>query len=418
MAEPVEEVRDRRDAAATVDPVTREASLQRVILLREAELIVEDLLSDGPPRPDFFALVTPEAAAERKAIKDAAVATLASFCEGRQPRECLLAEVEALFITVPELNTWTKWDGALGQAASRRKVAIPLAEAGSLTEAEQIAGGMGPSFDRNEALDEVALLLARDRQVVRAFKLLEAVDEPDQLADAISAFLGPPSAPDERAVTLDGSTERPAALAAVKRVAELADCLADADQREAGLSGAATLYLRLSEVEAATAVNEKVRAGWSDRQWLCQLSLAQMTAGAFAEAERLAERIVGADPEWELPFASLAAGLAAAGQFDEARLVAGRLPTLEGQASSLVMIATAFASIDPHVSAASLAEAEALATSIIDPDDRVSALGRVEAALAEIGAGDRSEAQARQIVGLGAGPEANSLALRSIASAL
>jgi tetratricopeptide (TPR) repeat protein len=418
LADPAAEVQRRVDAAGALPSDTLEAALERVLLLREAEGIVEDVLSAGPPKREDWPLVSQEARAERATLRDAAAKDFAPFCEGREPRECLLAEAEALLAEAPELDNRTKWGGNVGQAAARSKSAVLLAEAGHFAEAEQMAVRIGPSFDRNVALGEVALLLARDGQVLRAFTLLEAVDEPDQLINAIFDLIRPPLAPDVGAVIPDGPDERLAALAAVKRAAELSSSLMDTEQRDRGWFDAAALYLRLADTQAATALIDQIDDGWLNPVWLNQLAFSRIKAGEFAEAERLAETIAEANPDWALPYSNLTDGLAAAGQHTEARRVVGLLKTPEAQAIGLLSVARAIAPFDAGVSAECLAEAEVLAAGIADPEGRVSTLGWVGEALAESGAGDRAEALAERLANEGAGPDTTSLALRVIASAL
>lgn len=59
IADPAAEMQRRMDAAAALASDTREAALERVLLLREAEHIAEDLLSAGPPVRENLPLTSP-----------------------------------------------------------------------------------------------------------------------------------------------------------------------------------------------------------------------------------------------------------------------------------------------------------------------------------------------------------------------
>lgn len=274
------------------------------------------------------------------------------------------------------------------------------------------------SRDRNRALREIAVLLARDGQVLRAFALLDAINDPIDLMPALFDLLWSPDSDDYVFVVPTGAKERSAALKAVQRVVALSRSLDDPERRGQAMFEASSLYLEFGEIDAATALMDQSEGdGWQPL-WLNKRVHKLVETGDFAEAERLAEAIAESDPEWIWSYWTLAEGLAAAGQPAEARRVLGRLANPSSRLLVQTQVAVDLADIDPKASARFLAEAEALTAGIADPDDRVQALGWVGAAFAEIGDSDTAQAVAARLITVGAAADATSAALTGIASAL
>lgn len=147
--------------------------------------------------------------------------------ESDSRRAALMAEAELLMTQAPEVDPLAEWGGKIGPAEAGRRIAGLLAEAGQFANAERMAVGIAGSGFRNSALGDVAILLALDGQLLRAFKLLDGIDDAKQSADALIGVLRRPRATDKFALILMEAEERSAALKAVKRVATLAGRLSD-----------------------------------------------------------------------------------------------------------------------------------------------------------------------------------------------
>ena len=334
--------------------------------------------------------------------------------EGDTRRAALMTEVEAAIAQAPEVRPLAEWGGKIGPAAARREIAGLLAKAGHFAEAERMAAGIARSTDRNWALGDVALSLAQDGQVLRAFKLLDAVDDAGQLSQALYDILTP-KATDTVEIVLSGTEERAAALRAVKRVADLGRRLGDPERLDQAFFEAASFYLDLGETEAAKVLIDQIEGDGFQVYWVAKQIDKLVETGDFVEAERLADTISEDYANWPLAYWSLALGLAAEDRPADARRVLGHLVQPYAKVLLGTQVAVALPESYPVASGEFLAEAGKLAVGITDPEDRVEALGTVGAAFAEIGESDMAQALAAQLIAAQAGPDATSAALNSIA---
>ncbi|NJN37350.1 MAG: hypothetical protein HC794_10300 [Nitrospiraceae bacterium] len=160
------DVQRQLDQAATLHAADRETALRRFLLLREADGIVEEALAASPPQPEFATFATPEAKTERAALIGAAAKDFAAFCEGREPRECLLAEAEELMATAPESDD-ERWE-AIGPSKTGREIAVVLTKAGQFDDAFRIGNAIGDGRERESILTFIAVQLVKDGQILRA----------------------------------------------------------------------------------------------------------------------------------------------------------------------------------------------------------------------------------------------------------
>lgn len=181
---------------------------------------------------------------------------------------------------------------------------------------------------------------------------------------------------------------------------------------------AASYYLDFGEIEAAAALADQIEVERWQMQWLDKLVRKLVYTGDFAEAERLAETIVEDYPGWRFAYRDVAEGLAAAGQYAEARRVLARVVNPGSRVDGYTRIGMILADTDPVASAGFLADAEALAAEIADPWGRVNALGNVGSAFAETGASEKAQAVAARLVATQAKPDSTSFWMREIALAL
>jgi tetratricopeptide (TPR) repeat protein len=411
MADPATEVQRRIDVAGALPSDTREAALERVLLLREAEGIADDVLSAGPPKREDWPLVSPEARAVRAALRDAAAKDFTPFCEGREPGECLVADVEALLAEVPEVAREAKREGAIGPSGAERKIAILLAETGHYQKAADIAEGIADPFDQARTIRDVVMTHLR-RDGPRAAKRLEDVDELiakisrnpaiiAELATGIAAWLAEQG-------DSEGSVE------ILTRAEQFAALVGDEGGKGEALAFVGRLYLDLDEIDDAEALIEQIDDDlWRDalKDWIARWNAER---GDFAVAERRAESIE--DPgERAESLRAVAVEMAKAGELSEAQRVAGRPKDPYYRVVALLAVAVALVEAGREGAVEVFAEAEALARGIEEAEDRVVALGEVAASLIKAGSSPAAEDMAVELVSMEATPRRVSFVLEHIA---
>jgi hypothetical protein len=411
MADPATEVQRRIDVAGALPSDTREAALERVLLLREAEGIADDVLSAGPPKREDWPLVSPEARAVRAALRDAAAKDFTPFCEGREPGECLVADVEALLAEVPEVAREAKREGAIGPSGAERKIAILLAETGHYQKAADIAEGIADPFDQARTIRDVVMTHLR-RDGPRAAKRLEDVDELiakisrnpaiiAELATGIAAWLAEQG-------DSEGSVE------ILTRAEQFAALVGDEGGKGEALAFVGRLYLDLDEIDDAEALIEQIDDDlWRDalKDWIARWNAER---GDFAVAERRAESIE--DPgERAESLRAVAVEMAKAGELSEAQRVAGRPKDPYYRVVALLAVAVALVEAGREGAVEVFAEAEALARGIEDVEDRVVALGEVAGSQIKAGNSPAAEDLAVELAAMGATPRRISYVLEHIA---
>jgi tetratricopeptide (TPR) repeat protein len=415
MADPAAEVRRRIDAAGVLVPDTRETALERVLLLREAEGIVEDVLSSGPPKREDLPLVSPEARAERAALRDAAAKDFALFCEGREPGECLLAEAEALLAEAPEVDRDAEREGAIGPSEAERQIAILLVKAGHFEDAARIAARIADPRDQARAIRDVVLTHLW-REGPSPAKRLEDVDEvilkirrdPAIIAELVTEIAS--------WLIEQGDTEL--ALEILKDAEDFAGFIGNERRRGQALAFIAAEYMELGESDRARALVDQIEDEFWQAAGKKIVAVLLAEAGDFAGAEQVAASIEESEVEQQVEaYASLAESLAAAGQLEEALNVAGRIGKPSHRAAVLGVIAVGLTEASGERAAEVFAEAEALARGIEGVDERVATLATVAMALIKAGNAAAAEDLALTLPTMGAGPQRLSAALEGIAEA-
>jgi tetratricopeptide (TPR) repeat protein len=413
MADPATEVQRRIDAAGALPSDTREAALERVLLLREAEGIVEDVLSAGPPKREDLPLVSPEARAERAALRDAAAKDFAPFCEGREPGECLLAEAEALLAEAPEVDRDAKREGGIGTSEAERQIAILLVKGGHLEDAARIAARIADPRDQARAIRDVVLTHLWKEGPSPA-KRLEDVDE------VILKIRRDP------AIVVELATGIAAWFAKHGEPGDSLDILAMAEKSSAAIGDPSTQgrhmtyiameYVELGEVDRGRALLDKIEYEFWHAAGHGLVATLLVEAGDFSEAEVFAAAIDEGEVEQQVKaYARLAEGLSAAGDLDEALRVVGLIEHQSYRAAALGVVAVALVETNPKRAAELFAEAEALARGIEDAEDRVVALGEVAASLIKAGSSPAAEDMAVELVSMEATPRRVSFVLEHIA---
>lgn len=406
-AELAVEVQRKLDAAAAVVPDSREAALRRFLLLREAETIVEKVLSAGPPTPGNAAVVTPEAMAERAGLRDAAAKDFAQFCEGREPRQCLLAEAEALLAEAPEVDTEAERAGAIGPSRAGRKIAVSLARAWRFDEGLSVAKGIADANRRNRAVRDIVIHLARDKQFGRATHALGELDQIWLVSEALTEIMN-------GMIAAGAGSDIESAMSNAVYFATQAG---DESSRGQALAFVGMIYLDLGNIAGAEALFDRIEDDfWRDtlKNWVAR-RLAENGDFEFAEL-----RAASVEDEWEAAeaFQAVAVELAKAGQLAEARRVAGRIEGLVSQTRAIGTVALALSEEERAGAAEMLAEAEALARGIGDANDRTDSLGEVAEALVRTGDSPAAVAIAAELEAMGTDPSEISWALQGIAEDL
>lgn len=316
------DVQRKLDAAAAIQPDSREAALERVLLLHEAEAVIGAALAAGPPVPQDAPLVTPEAMAERAALRDAAAKDFAPFCEGREPGECLLAEAEALLAEAPEVDRDAEREGAIGPSEAGRKIALMVTEFGSFEAAAKIVSEIADPFHRYRAIRDVAPLhLERDGQepakrLAEVGELTKTIRDPAIVADLAIAIAG--------WLALHG--EREASFEVLKRAEGFAALVGD--RRETGKLQAfvAVKYAELGEPDRAKALLNQIEDLWWRASGHNMVAIILADLRDFGRAEEFAAAIDDAEHEMrDETYGVLARFLAEAERFDEARRIADRI---------------------------------------------------------------------------------------------
>jgi tetratricopeptide (TPR) repeat protein len=398
------DVQRKLDAAAAVQPDSREAALERVLLLHEAEALVGAALAAGPPIPENAPLVSPEAMAERAALRDAAAKDFAPFCEGLEPGECLLGEAEALLAEAPEVDRDAEREGAIGPSEARRKMAVLLARGDKFDDALEIAKAIAEPDTRNRAVRDIIELLARDRQFERAIDTVRDLDQITRMSQAVNEIIG----------TLISAGEREVASELLPRAIKFATAITDEGRQGEALASIGFMHFDLDEIDEAAALTERIEDDfWRDALGR-GVALGFAMRGDFASGERQAERVQDSEYRAEA-FRSVAAELAKVGELSAARRVVGRLENLSDRALAHLFVAVALVETNPEGAADLFAEAEALALAIEDADQRVATLATVATALIKAGNDAAAADLTRELPTMGADPRRLSFAFKSIA---
>lgn len=375
-----DDVQRQLDEAATLKAADRETTLRRFLLLHEAEGIVSKALAANPPRQEFAPFATPEAKAERSALIGAAAIDFATFCEGRAPRECLLAEAEALMASAPE-SADGKPEG-IGPSETALKVATLLATAGQFDDALRIGRGISGGRELRLALTFIAVRLAKDGQIERAGDVAHDLNQTTVAAESLTWVAESLIDPRHSDILQESDVET--ASKVLSQAVDAAGRIVDAGERGRTLASVGALYLEIGKIDKAEALIDQI----TDPKWrgYMKVFLAQRLAqgGDFPSAERLAALVDEDDVQRAEAFRSIAVALAKAGEPAEARRLAGRIGDEAQRSAGLNAVERTLS--EALSSAVDFARLEADARRMDDPGKRILALGRL--AGSQIAAGE------------------------------
>jgi len=308
------------------------------------------------------------------------------------------------------------WWGAIEPSEAERKIAIQLAEAGQFEEAAKIAEGIADPRDQARAI----------RDVVLAHLERDGLDPAKRLADVNDLILKISRDPEIIAELIIGVAEWLAkqgepshALGTLVRAEGFAKLIGDKSQKGEAMWTIAGQYLTLGEIDRAKAMTDLIEDKFWKAAVQSDVSLALADAGDFFDAEQVAAAIDDAEIiERVEAFARLGEILAAAGQVDEARRVVDRIPHVGAQVRALAKVAALVAKADEAKANAVFAEADALATGIVDPEDQAEAFKTLAVQLAEAGWFDRADAVLARLIAKEASAYMISRGLEEIAQSL
>lgn len=396
------DVQRKLDAAAAVDPVTREAALQRVLLLHEAEGVVGQVLAAGPPRPDLAILVTPEAVAARAALRDAASAGFAPFCEGREPGECLSAEAEALLARAPEVDREAEREGAIGPSEAGRKIAVTLTEVGHFEAASKIVAEIADPFHKYRGIRDVVLLHLERNGQDPAKRLADVVDLISKFRDpAILAELAM-----EIADWLAMHGDREGAFEILARAEGFAALVGE--RRKTGKLQAfvAVKYAELGEPDRAKTLLNQIEDSWWRESGHNIVAVILAELGDFGRAEEFAAAIDDAEHEMrDETYGMLVHFLVEAEEFDEARRIADRIAKGSYRLAALAEIAAIQVKDDQARVPVNIGEehelalrmAEGRAALIKDPEEQSESLLQIARSYIDLAKYDDAERVAAKI---------------------
>jgi hypothetical protein len=366
-AEGVDEGRALMVRAAEVAVVDQASAMERFLLLREAEGLVD---------------------AGALAVRlEAAARDVARYCEGREPRLCLLGQAEALGALAMQ------GDPVYGDAVATRDevleaLALALVEVGELDRGKAVLAGIKDPWAKGRAEARAVSVLAARDDFVAALEIVAGITGSEHQLDALLAVS-----------THLARAERPSeAEEALVLADRLAHQFPKGTERRAGALALVALgYVELGEERSARRIGLKVEDAYWQAAILRALAVRRAEAGLLEEAVvtlgEITDRV-----EISEAWLGVVEGLVAAGKLGEAETLAVQIDRAGDRAIALSAVAAGYIALGDPASERLLAEAEAAALAEAKPWRRLQGLRSV--ALARVGGAPGFVAEVERIAAL------------------